>query len=84
MSLTHCIFISPSSHLSLTAISPFVLSPCSVQFDTETGKVVQLLQVETLLKSFHKAVLWVQPKTHSPQNLCVFLAQMVKSVHQLI
>lgn len=58
--------------------------PGSVQFDTQTGEVIKLLQVETLPKAIHKTVLWVQTETHSPKDLCVFLAQMVKRVHQLI
>lgn len=74
---------SSGSSLSLV-LGPCVLPPGSEQFDTQTGEVIKLLHVETLLKAIHKAVLWVQSETHSPKDLCVFLAQMVKGVHQLI
>lgn len=40
--------------------------------------------MEALLKAIHKAVFWVQTKAHGPQDLCVFLAQVVEGVHQLI
>lgn len=64
-------------------LGPPVLPPGSEQFDTQTGEVIQLLQVEALPKAIHKAVLRVQTKAHGPQDLCVFLAQVVKGVHQL-
>lgn len=78
-----CLFKSSGSSLSLV-LGPFVFPPGSVQFDTQTREVIKLLQVETLLKAIHKAVLWVQTKTHSPKDLCVFLAQVVKCVHQFV
>lgn len=71
------------SSLSLVLSHP-VLPPGSVQFDTQTGEVVQLLHMEALLKAIHKAVLWVQTKAHGPQDLSVFLAQIVEGVHQLV
>lgn len=71
-----------SSSFSLVLVAP-VLPPGSEQFDTETGQVIELLQLEALLKVIHKAVLWVQAKAHGPQDLCVLLAQVVKCVHQL-
>lgn len=39
--------------------------------------------MKALPKALHKAVLWVQTEAHGPQDLCVFLAQVVKGVHQL-
>lgn len=77
-----CLFNSSGSSLSLV-LGPLVLPPGPVQFDTQTGEVIQLLQEEALPKAIHKAVLWVQTKAHGPQDLCVFLAQVVKGVHQL-
>jgi len=65
-------------------LHPLVLPPGSVQFDTETGEVVQLLHVEALPKAVNETVLSVQAKAHGPQDLCVFLAQVIKGVHQLL
>lgn len=76
-----CLFNSSGS-LSLVC-GPLVLPPSPVQFDTQTGEVIQLLQEEALPKAIHKTVLWVQTKAHGPQDLRVFLAQVVKGVHQL-
>lgn len=78
-----CRFSTSGSSFSLV-LGPCVLPPGSEQFDTQTGEVIKLLHVETLLKAIHKTVLWVQSETHSPEDLCVFLAEIVKSVHQLI
>ncbi len=77
------VFNSSGSSLSLV-LGPPIFPPGSVQFDTQTGEVVQLLQVEALPKPIHKAVLWVQAEAHGPQDLCVFLTQVVKGVHQLV
>lgn len=80
----HCVFsVCSGSSLSLV-IGALVLPPGSVQFDTQTGEVIQLLQVKALPKAINKAVLWVQTKSHGPQDLCVFLAQVVKGVHKLL
>lgn len=65
-------------------LGPVVLPPSSVKFDTQTGEVVELLHVEALPEATHEAVLWVQAETHSPQDLCVFLTEVVEGVHQLL
>lgn len=67
---------------SVLAVS--VLPPAPIQFDAQSGEVVQQLQVEALSKAVHKAVFRVQTETHGPQYLCVFLAQVVKGIHQLL
>lgn len=62
---------------------PLVLPPASIQFDAQSGQIVQQLQVEAFTETFHKAVLWIQAETHRPEDLCVVLAQMIESVQEL-
>lgn len=72
-----------SSSLSVV-LGPLFFPPGSEELDAQAGEVVQLLQVEALLKTIHEAVLRVQAEAHGPQDLRGSLAQVVKRVHQLV
>lgn len=77
-----CVFLF--SYGLCLVLGPAVLPPGSVQFYTQTGQVIQLLKVETLLKAAHKAVLRVQAETHGPQYLSAVLTEVVEGLHELI